>query len=673
MGNTPSSDRDSPEAIIENLEDFSGDDVIRYVIENTESFMEATGGLEDEEEDEQSKKRRRIRGLTAEEWQNTSWGKMLRNEAIRDISTVEGKEFRRRYRLPAPFFLDYLVPECQRLNLFESKVKENGELMGHIPIAIKVLIALRMLARGNVVDDLVEMSEASSFIVRHCFKTFILNFAREFKDAFITMPTGEELEKIMAIYARLGFPGALGSMDCTHVRWLVCPRNLTNLCTGKEAFPTLSFQVVVDHARKIHHVSVSGFGSMNDINMCTVDVIVKDDDKGLLDTSGQTRNLYKEVEFTVLDDYGQPTTIRGAYLITDGGYEPLSIFVNPNVGRSDRGSIVWSEFLEAIRKDVECTFGILKNRFHILRGIKFPEQEIVDAAFVSCCILHNMLLEIDGYDISAWELDVAWERVDMSPVWDLPVDLDDAPVVEDVFVNDEGPPIEPFEGVEFAEVVQDNGVVELSPRREPVVRVLTIPLRQPSKLRDLLVKHFSCQYRLGRVQWPKNMRRTDRLLLGRSAPVKTPAAIMRALSIVRETLYVKNSDLRLMMGEDVIDLIGLGLFSSIPVRKDEVISHFIGEFVTHAERLRRKRVSGKEEYTIRYNHRYYYDCSPFLEVCKLSRANDPSECFNIKTRAEAIANAYLSIDLIGKRLCLKALIDIPPNQEIAWVYGDLPH
>ncbi len=183
------------------------------------------------------------------------------------------------------------------------------------------------------------------------------------------------------------------------MKWLACPSELTNLCTGKEGYPTLSFQVVVDHARKINHVSVSGFGTMNDINMCQIDIIVRNDDNGFLDSRGINRNMYKDVEFTVYDNNGQPVVIKGAYLITDGGYETLSIFVNPNIARSDRSAIVWAEFIDAVRKDVECTFGILKNRFHILQGIRFPEQDVVESTFVTCCILHNMLLEIDGHDI----------------------------------------------------------------------------------------------------------------------------------------------------------------------------------------------------------------------------------------------------------------------------------
>jgi hypothetical protein len=33
------------------------------------------------------------------------------------------------------------------------------------------------------------------------------------------MPIGEELSKSMRIFAQLGFPGAVGSLNVTHIRW----------------------------------------------------------------------------------------------------------------------------------------------------------------------------------------------------------------------------------------------------------------------------------------------------------------------------------------------------------------------------------------------------------------------------------------------------------------------
>ena len=96
---------------------------------------------------------------------------MLLDLNIRDVNSPEGREFRRRFRLPAPFFLDWLVPQCKEANLFSAKLKLDGESMGHIPTEIKILIALRILARENVADDIAEMSSVGrstcSNIFRH--------------------------------------------------------------------------------------------------------------------------------------------------------------------------------------------------------------------------------------------------------------------------------------------------------------------------------------------------------------------------------------------------------------------------------------------------------------------------------------------------------------------------
>ena len=53
----------------------------------------------------------------------------------------------------------------------------------------------------------------------------------------------------------------------------------------------------------------------------------------------------------------------------------------------------FSCILESVRKDVECTFGILKKRWKILEyGICFDNIEVVERVFIVCCILHNMML-----------------------------------------------------------------------------------------------------------------------------------------------------------------------------------------------------------------------------------------------------------------------------------------
>ena len=64
--------------------------------------------------------------------------------------------------------------------------------------------------------------------------------------------------------------------------------------------------------------------------------------------------------------------------------------------------VAWSHVacrmpMRAMFKDVECTFGIMKGRFRILKlPFQFNDAAKIDAIFKTCCVLHNMLLFHDG-------------------------------------------------------------------------------------------------------------------------------------------------------------------------------------------------------------------------------------------------------------------------------------
>ena len=650
----------------------SEEDVTDFIRNNVPIFSELAVELEENEV-----KRRRTRNFSRVDWWNTSWGKIILDKDIRDITTTAGQEFRRRFRVPGPFFLDWLVPKCTEEKIFNSG-DGSGRSWHVIPIEIKLLMSLRILGRGNVLDDIVELSGISKTSVWSIFHNFVTNFSKKF-ESFINMPEGEDLESVLEVYRRLGFPGCVGSIDCTHVRWWGCPSNLTNICTGKEGYPTLSFQVVVDHSRLIRHVSRAGWGTMNDINMCQqVDTIIRDSSEGFLNDYGR-RNKYKEVVFTLFDQDGQPRLYKGAYLICDGGYEGLTILINPNVNSCERSAVIWAEFLESVRKDVECTFGLLKCRFHILKGIRFRSKSVVESTFKTCCIIHNMLLQLDGYDIAAWELNARWDSINMLPeAWDLPelVNADDGDIQLDNNVavpnadvqedNDNG--VIPFEGIEEIDEVQDNNVILLSPARRNLTVPVVIDLHQPTELKEVLIQHFSVCFRLGRIQWPKSMSQVQRQLLNRPVPITEPGAIMRALRIVRDTLYTKDSHLRLIRGEQLVSCIGLGLFSYVIIRKGEIISDFVGEFVNDVEAERRITL-GFGGYQVNFCRGVRLDCYNFKHVCKVSFANSPKNCYNTNTGAKAISNAIIVIDSKGKNVYLRAIKDIGPNDEILYDYG----
>ena len=73
--------------------------------------------------------------------------------------------------------------------------------------------------------------------------------------------------------------------------------------------------------------------------------------------------------------------------------------------------IRFSEWLESIRKDVECTFGIMKVRYCILRyGVQSQSIAKCDAIWKTFCALHNRLLFVVGLHTD-WDKGVCsdWE------------------------------------------------------------------------------------------------------------------------------------------------------------------------------------------------------------------------------------------------------------------------
>ena len=103
-----------------------------------------------------------------------------------------------------------------------------GAACSHIPIEFKILVALRILGRNNTADDTNELSGGSigESTCVHIFKAFVTNMPTFLYDEWITEPVGEALKKIMEGYRLLGLPGAIRSMDVTHVWWARCPKDL---------------------------------------------------------------------------------------------------------------------------------------------------------------------------------------------------------------------------------------------------------------------------------------------------------------------------------------------------------------------------------------------------------------------------------------------------------------
>jgi hypothetical protein len=109
--------------------------------------------------------------------------------------------------------------------------------------------------------------------------------------------------------------------------------------------------------------------------------------------------------------------MKGVFLLCDGGYHKWSQLICPLKHTSKLAHTLWSCQLESVRKDVECTFGVLKVRFRILKHpLPYMAKDWVtyrsriDNIVWTCCVLHNLLLRHDG-------LEFLWTKADYLSVW----------------------------------------------------------------------------------------------------------------------------------------------------------------------------------------------------------------------------------------------------------------
>lgn len=118
----------------------------------------------------------------------------------------------------------------------------------------------------------------------------------------------------MHYYDLLGFTGAIGSTDVTHIKWLCCPHSWGRQYTGKEGFATIAYQAIVDPTGRVLAVTKGFAGSMNDKTIIRYDLAVR---------KIKTDPVYTQKEYTLFREDGTTFTRKGNYSIVDNGYNKV--------------------------------------------------------------------------------------------------------------------------------------------------------------------------------------------------------------------------------------------------------------------------------------------------------------------------------------------------------------
>jgi Plant transposon protein len=296
-------------------------------------------------------------------------------------SVYNEEDFERRFRMPRSVFKrihDALMGRDPFVHYEDASKK-----LGVYPL-VKLVACLRHLAYGDSYDREDENLQIGETTLSKLTKQFCKRIIEEFGKQYLNRPpTLQERQVIGDMMARKGFPGCLGSWDCKHFNWKNCPMRLAGQHKGhaEGGKTTLIMEAFADYRRYLWYVNFDDPGSLNDLNVLDKSSIV-----------------YELLQGT-LSIVTTPYTINGKerdwmYFLVDGIYPPWGIFVTTYSNPQEDKKKKFQQHQERVRKDIECAFGILISRFHVLeRPLRNWFLEDIKNLLHCCVILHNMITE----------------------------------------------------------------------------------------------------------------------------------------------------------------------------------------------------------------------------------------------------------------------------------------
>ncbi|KAL7606155.1 uncharacterized protein LOC111885883 [Lactuca sativa] len=163
----------------------------------------------------------------------------------------------------------------------------------------------------DTMDDYMRMSERTA---RESLYTLSRGVVETFGDVYLRKPSLHDLQELYAAHEeRHGFPGMIGSIDCTHWKWKNCPVAWKGqYASGHHGSPTLVLEAVASQDLWIWHAFFGVAGSNNDVNVLDQSPIFDD----LLNGKAP------DAPFTV-----NGNEYKYGYYLTDGIYPQYSTFV----------------------------------------------------------------------------------------------------------------------------------------------------------------------------------------------------------------------------------------------------------------------------------------------------------------------------------------------------------
>ena len=332
----------------------------------------------------------------------SAWYNLYCAEHCEELTPNFEAKFRRRFRLPHAEYkklVGFAVEDSMKVTGYFTRWRPGRTNVAGVPtspIELLILTSLRYLGRGWTFDDLEESTAISEEVIRIFFHQFIAWGSEFLYTEHVRPPVSfEEAQNTLEEYKLAGFTGCVGSMDASHVEHSrITYRHRQAHLSFKLPFTARTYNLICNHRRKIFCTTDGHPARWNDKSLVRFDKLATALHEGTHPLCNLVFELYAKGE------NGQEPVkqkYKGGWLLVDNGYLNWGVTIPPLKQTATIPEWRFSKWLESMRKDVECTFGILKGRWRVLKaGIRVHGTAASDMIWKTCCALHNMLLEVDG-------------------------------------------------------------------------------------------------------------------------------------------------------------------------------------------------------------------------------------------------------------------------------------
>lgn len=204
----------------------------------------------------------------------------------------------------------------------------------------------------------------------------------------ITFPDFTEtfwLKTATEFYERTNFPHCLGAIDGKHVR-VIKPEASGSLHYNYKNYFSILVMAICDASYKFIFIDVGAYGKSADSTVFKESIFYKKLERNMLNIPPPQLSFHK---------FKEPMPF---VFVADEGFGLSPKILRPYAGKClDIKRRVFNYRLCRARRYIECSFGILANKWRILHRALNVDVSLSESIVKVCCVLHNYVRDRDGF------------------------------------------------------------------------------------------------------------------------------------------------------------------------------------------------------------------------------------------------------------------------------------